>query len=305
MGLITRKYIIYATALTRSNGVRAMYKLYTLLRDHGYETYIFCDKEPHRPEYKYVDFITQEIRDEYVIVYPEGVIGNPLQIRRVVRWVMYFPGYFGGAFTYHPSETIFAWYKDYYDAPELRVTNIEHDLFFDAGLPKTHDCYFVYKGDKWRDVKELDGLVEINAVFPPSRRELAHLLQNTGTLYSFDPYTVLLWEAKLCGVRRVLIITKNGFKEYNGEPAGEDPPEVYERQLLAFIKITQALPAAIEMEKTTVTMKVKILKKRFLRFVYHFVKGACGQPPFLEAIKNRYLRQTFLRNKKTREGDAR
>lgn len=252
-----RRYIIFAPAYSGSNGTRARYKLHDLLRERGYEAFLWCNEEPHRECYHYVDAITPGMRDNDVAVYADAPAGNPLGLKRVARWVLYFPGYFGGTKVYHPSEAIFTWNRLYFDAPELRVPAFDHDLFFDPGKPKTIDCYFVHKGGKWKNVKEVDGLLELNMQFPATRRELAKILQTTGTLYSFDPHTAVLWEAKLCGVRHVLVVTEDGFAEYNGIPAAEDPHEVVERQLSYFIETTQAMPATEEIEKISLGLCLK------------------------------------------------
>jgi hypothetical protein len=178
--------------------------------------------------------------------------------------VLYYPGVLGGTPAYHPSETVFTWARQYHDAPVLSVPSIDTSLFFDPGLPKTQDCYFVHKGGKWRDLEEVEGLMEINMDFPKTREQLAEILKTTGTLYSFDPHSALNDEAKVCGAN-VRLVTPDGHVGFERE---DEDLDLFGRQLDFFIEATQGLAPASVMEKSSLSERLK-MSLRVLRAILY------------------------------------
>ena len=236
-GAARKKYIIHAPRLSKSNGIRALYTLYEILRAKGYEAFIHCPGE-NRGHYHYMNDVARDTRLRDIAVYPEIVSGNPLRFQNVVRYVLFYPGKIGGDKFYHPRELVFTWDARYYDAPELFLPCLDRSLFFDEKLPKTQDCRFVHKRGKWREVKEAEGLTEINMDYPSSREELARLLKTTGTLYSFDESSLLNLEALSCGAR-VKIITADGIRDCLEADFERFRPEAIDRSVNRFIQLTQ------------------------------------------------------------------
>ncbi|WP_298068749.1 hypothetical protein [uncultured Mailhella sp.] len=235
---MNREYIIWTPPFCGSAGVRALHKLAEELRKHGQSVRLWSWGE-RRAGFDYVERLTPHMREEGIAVYPEIVAGNPLRFRNVARWVLFFPGILGGEKSYHPSEKIFTWTQTYYPGvPRLFPDILDRKLFHDAGLPRTQDCTFVHKGGKWKSIPELEGLTEITMSRPKTREELAHLLQTTGTLWSFDAHSSLLDEAYYCGAA-VKVITEDGFRDFTPDLIFSQ--EVFERELAVFITETQAL----------------------------------------------------------------
>lgn len=232
-----KRYIIYAPVLSNSMGVRVLYHLHDVLKKHGYEVLIFCPDKQFS-QYTYIDRIDTVTRKHDVVIYPEIVKGNPLGFNNVVRYVLFFPGKLGGDTSYNKRELVVSWSEEYYaHAPLLAFDLTNTQLFYDAGLSKTQDCVFIYKNGKWKEVKELDGLVEITMEYPPTQEELAQLLKTTGTLYSYDHYSAILHEASLCGAN-VKLICEDGFIDYIDTSISCD---VQEQQINTFIKLTQSI----------------------------------------------------------------
>ena len=159
---MSRAYLIWAPPFCGSAGVRALYKLAAVLREHGQRVRLWSWGDTRQPGFDYAEHCTSQMREEDIVIYPETVKGNPLQIRNVVRWILFFPGRLGGESCYHPSEKVFTWSEEYYaGAPKLTVDIIDRKLFFDAGLPRTRDCTFVHKGGSgkicpnWRALRKL------------------------------------------------------------------------------------------------------------------------------------------------------
>ena len=266
---MNRRYLIWAPPFCGSAGVRALYKLATELREHGQSVSLWSWGDTRQPGFDYAESITPQMREEDIVVYPEVVAGNPLQMRNVVRWVLFFPGRNGGESNYHPSEKIFTWKDNYYPgAPKLTVDIIDRELFFDAGLPRTRDCTFIHKGNKWKNVPELDGLTEITMEWPKTRTELAQLLQTTNTLYSWDNCSTLLEEAILCGVS-VKIITDDGFCNFHPIPVSSQ--ESFEKEFSFFIHETQSMHYKGELQPLNMDILQKIRLTKLKIHIWHTI----------------------------------
>ncbi len=262
-----KRYIIYAPVLSNSMGVRVLYHLHDVLKKHGYEALIFCpDKQ--LSQYTYIDRLDIVTRKHDIVIYPEVVKGNPLGFNNVVRYVLFFPGKLGGNASYNKQELVVSWSREYYArAPLLSFDLTNTQLFHDAGLPKTQDCVFIHKRGKWKEVKELDGLVEITMEYPSTQEELAQLLKTTGTLYSYDHNSALLDEALLCGAK-VKLVCEDGFSNYISKITTH---EEQAKQLNTFIQLTQLHQGKIEYT-TSLKRNVCIQKIRLKIFVIKYFK---------------------------------
>ncbi|MEI8129123.1 MAG: hypothetical protein WCG95_05855 [bacterium] len=231
-----KDYVIWTPSYRKSNGVKALHRLYGELEKRGFNVYLYSGK-PYTEGYRYVEKISEDLRTNAVVIYPEIVFGNPLRFQNVGRYVLNYPGVLGGDKTYHHSEVIFAHVEDFYPhANILTIPWIDETLFYNDNSPKTQDCYFVYKGGKFRKAKETEGLLEINLNYPKTQKELADLLRKTEILYSYDNCSSILDEALICGAK-VKIITKDGVEDYkvNYNELVKD----FEKNMENFINITQ------------------------------------------------------------------
>ena len=129
----------------------------------------------------------------------------------------------------------------------------------------------MHKGGKWKDVPELKGAVEINMHFPKTRQELAHLLQTTEILYSYDDCSALLDEAYFCGAK-VKLITKDGFKDYSPETFFD--PALLDEQLKTFFEITQKMDYKGEIEAFYLpdNLKQAVRKVRLYSILFSLTK---------------------------------
>ncbi len=231
-----KKYIVWAPPYEKSNGVRALYKLCEELNNFGYDAHVFSGP-PYKEGVRYLKKLTKEMKKNDIIIYPESLPGNPLEFKRVVRWVLFYPGQIGGDKNYEKNEIVFSWLKDYYDAPILQVQHLDHELFYeDKNIVKDTDSYFVYKGGQCRTFPELEKAVKITYDYPQTRKELAQLLRRTKTLYSFDDKSALNNEALLCGAK-VKIVTPDGMYEHT--TTEEVSYDYFKNEIENFIKITQ------------------------------------------------------------------
>jgi hypothetical protein len=211
---LKKDYIIFAPEYVSSNGVRVLYKLADEIKKRGYKAFIFSVPNPEL-NYDFITSITPQQQENSIVIYPEVIKGNPLKIKNVVRWILFFPAKIGGDYDFPEYENIFVFDRVYYPEGDiLYIPNLDYSLFYeDKSIEKDVDCYFVYKGGKWREIKEFDSMIEINAKFPSKRKELADLLRRTRILYSYDKNSLLLDEALLCGCQ-VKLVTQDGFVDY-------------------------------------------------------------------------------------------
>ena len=113
------KFVIYTYDYSPGvGGIKVMHKLCDMLNANGVEAYLMPihirDDFYTCSDYN-TPLITQEVFDDLdnaVVIYPEGIIGNPLNAKNVVRWIL---GPFDeqAAKTYSKSDLVY-WYMDYY-----------------------------------------------------------------------------------------------------------------------------------------------------------------------------------------------
>lgn len=268
--MMPKGYVIYAPKYSKSNGVRVLYKLAETLKAKGFMAYVFAPPSDEI-ECDFISEITSEMRENYIVVYPEIVVGNPLQFKNVVRWVLYFSGKLGGEEKYWDYENVFTFSEIYKsDCPVLSISTLDKKLFYADDTVKDIDAYFVYKGGKWKEVPELEGLIEINADFPKTRNELANLLRRVKTLYTYDQYSLLLDEAKLCGCE-VRLITKDGFSEYN--PNYESFLSKIDSQIEYFIASTQKMNYKGKIQPLSFSYRCFLVAAKIKYFYYKYLSG--------------------------------
>ena len=254
-----KDYIIVSPKYSKSNGVRTLYRLADALKMRGYNVYMFSPMTEGL-NYNFIAEITKEMQENAIVIYPELIYGNPLNFKNVVRYVLYYPGVNGGDSQYDSREYIVSFDPVYYpDVDVLSIPGLDKTLFYeDTSVKKDIDCYFVYKGGKWRNIEEFNNMVEINCNYPENRTELADLLRKTKILYSYDEHTLLLDEAIACGCE-VKIVRENCFEDYNGEKYKELFKN-YESQLENFILVSQAMENKEKIKRRNLS-KIKIYRR--------------------------------------------
>lgn len=234
-------YVIYTPKYAASNGIRVLYKLADELIKRGYNVFLFSEPSEGK-NYQYINKLTKELKDDAVVVYPEVIFGNPLNAKKVVRYVLYYPGVNGGDIKYDENDLVFTFNHEYYkNADLLSISTMDTSLFYKDETQKDINCYFVNKGGKWKDIPEFKDFVEINMLYPATREELAKLLRRTKKLYSYDRHTLLTEEAYACGCD-VKYVTEDGFEDFVPDKTNYYTVEEYNSFIDNFIKKTQNFP---------------------------------------------------------------
>ena len=224
-------FYIYTPAIRlNSAGIRVLHYLCNALNQNGQEAWLVLHNPKENLNPTDLDLNTPIISQEKVnehlaegrtptVIYSETVPGNPLKAKRVIRYLLHFPGALGGTKKFPDSEWLIAYSKKIMDS----VNNCNQSLFLPAinisELPpiqkKDPNLHLMYAG-KYRafvgepeKLTNLD-LVEIHRDGPhrQSRSEVLNLLSKASSIYVWENSSIST-EAVLLGT--VCIFVPNPF----------------------------------------------------------------------------------------------
>lgn len=150
--------------------------------------------------------------DACYVLYPEVILGNPLQARRVIR-------YFGNKDgILKQGRAVQAGQRDFLLGHSRVVApNADHICFFARQNPLFHrldthearyrrlDLTYVGKGELYGMGGCVDNTVEITRLWPTSKTQLAMLLRNCRFFYTGDAWSNINVEALACGAIPVFL----------------------------------------------------------------------------------------------------
>ncbi len=164
-----------------------------------------------------------EIRNwnDWIVVYPEVVFGNPLKAKHIVRWFLHHPGHITGAIYYGQNELYFRYHSGIrpYESPfsrlspsELRIVHYPLDLYNESGVSPNRmgTAYCVRKGAGKAIVHDLADSILIDG---KSHKEIAEIFKKAKQFISYDVYTAYSGFAVLCGCESVVIPDENVTEE--------------------------------------------------------------------------------------------
>lgn len=200
-----------------SGGLVALHQLAHLLAKQGQNSYIYSDKTFKGSSARIVSNIDFLRNDNTMVIYPEVINGNPLNIKNVTRWLLNTPGKLGGDGIYNDNDLIFKYY-DYFKAPneskvngELRTYNLKLDIFYNKNYERSGDCYIIKKGrDKVLDKHKPE---DINIDEFISDEYLSEVFNKSERFICYDSMCFHLQQAALCGCIPVVIPDDNISKE--------------------------------------------------------------------------------------------
>ena len=249
------KYIIVTPRYNHgSAGIRALSRLYSELTDRGYDAMIatcpslFRKRIGARLRRPIEIYITSRAlgiqKKDDIVVYPEFVIGNPFGVRKVVRYILNVPGKLGGDRKYASKELTFAYNSDLVQYSEGRVLHIPViesfftvDSSFDNNRPI--NSFWVGKGQNTNH-PVTKNCTEITRKWPADRKTLAELLKQTKIFYTYDDFTSLAVEAKMCGCE-VKLIKGNKVIDYPYALSCNSNEESFSKQFDQFLFLTGKL----------------------------------------------------------------
>ncbi len=153
----------------------------------------------------------RQVLDNGITIYPEIIVGNPLNAKHVVRYFLNGDGViFGKKSEYQPNDFCLAFSKVFFEKPHAILTKpIRSPLLNDVNAKPTHnrslDLTYFGKGPKYVSCFRIEGSVILPGDWPKTKSELAILLRNTRYLYCWDNQTSMITDAVSCGAKVVLL----------------------------------------------------------------------------------------------------
>ncbi len=231
-----KNFLIYSPEYSeRWGGVIALHKLAKIL-SINHNVYITSNSTLSNSSVKLINEISAKRlielenllpeNDEYIVIYPEVVFGNPLNAKKVIRWILYHPGVNGGDTKYDKNELIFTYSKyfvkdtEYKDVPVLFTFESKIDLFFDKGEERTTNSYLIKKGkhkypkinmmyNKIQSGFLLDNLLNKNNL----DKELNDVFNKSECFLSYDSASYHSVQAALCGCLSIVVPDDGVSKE--------------------------------------------------------------------------------------------
>lgn len=237
------KYLIYSPPYSEKvGGIIFLHHLCHLINLNGGEAYLYpafvnheisqlnlikpIFKTIHRAVLNYIrpyktnnnflsPVITErlDVDDNWIVVYPEIVFGNPLQARNVVRWFLHKPGFHTGKIYYSPGELYFNVHSGFGDFQFPGSVTSKHllslryfplEIYNETGSSASRAgcAYLIKKGRNRPDLpKAFDG----DLIDGLSHAEIASIFKRVRTFVSYDLYSAYSKLAVLCGCDSVVM----------------------------------------------------------------------------------------------------
>jgi len=230
------RFIIYSPPYNEnSGGAIALHKLCHLLNSLGYKAYFYSQKTPAFNNKKYFSSVmklaTYSIKAKFtprtnpnfntpvisyinkqqdIIIYPEIVDGNPLGVKKVVRWFLHKPGYHTNVINYGENELYFYFQKSFNDPNinknwnnKLRVLYLFDDIYKQVNFGNRRGtCHILRKGAHKKMVHDTSNSILIDDL---SHKEIAEIFNQVETCISYDTKTLYNQYAVMCGCESVVI----------------------------------------------------------------------------------------------------
>lgn len=206
-----------------SAGVRCLYYLAEYLIDLGHEVDGINYQKPSEPppEWCRIRFV-ERIQRSLCIVPESIVLEVPLP---KLRWVLNVPGKLGGP-KHYGNDEIVVYFKELeeaakaasFDGTAFPLTIGALERIKDLGKKRILDLWYEGKGQS-DDSHPVDA-IRLTRHWPPTRPELFSLLQRAETLYSYDDFTALNFEAYSSGCKT--LIRRSGNWEAYEPPEGSE-----------------------------------------------------------------------------------
>lgn len=169
--------------------------------------------------------------DDFVVIYPEIVDGNPLNAQNVVRWLLYVPGGHSGRIHYGTGEMYVRFNSGVgrFEIPgsvtvadQLKIVHYPLDIYWQPqdGSARSGCAYAVRKG---RGKPLIHHPPDAICIDGRSHQDVAAILRGVKTFVSYDPYTAYSLFAAISGCDSV-VIPDDGVSEDEWYP---DPADRY------------------------------------------------------------------------------
>ncbi len=247
------KFLIYTHRYdVNSGGLIVLHFLCHILNTLGYEAYlwpsyrpIFKKKEPFKSITKFLKYYKKELHrpfttnknwntpilksiygnEDIIVVYPEIVDGNPLELKNVVRWLLHKPGFHNKKIDFNENDLIFG-YGEKFSTLEypikknntLYLTYIMTDIYYQTNFDdRQGSCHMIRKGKNKKNIHPDDSLL----VDGMTHEELSNIFNEKKYFISYDTYTFYSIYASLCGCISI-VVPDAGVSKEEWHPKVED-----------------------------------------------------------------------------------
>lgn len=209
----------FKPALDFTNPIKAAYLFFRYFRKNI--KYGFKKKSKlNTPTASYKDL------ENGIVIYPEVVVGNPLNAKKVVRWLLHKPGFNNGGKIDFGIDDLFFYYDKAFDDsrynkhPEnhLHIVSQRSDVYkvTNDGTRKG-SCYLLRKGGNREIVHDTK---ESNLIDGLSHEKSAQVFNQVEYCISYDTYTMYNVYAAMCGCIPI-IIPEDGISKDQWQPVEE------------------------------------------------------------------------------------
>jgi len=206
-------YLIYTPSYTtKSSGVATLHLLCHALNEEGEKAFLFPDcidgfaTNPHLN----TPFLTTQERNFYItegiepiVVYPDIVRGNPLDAKKVVRYLLAPAGAYGGDKTFEDTDQIWGALPSIAENV-LRLPVCDTSIFYRNASSRSGSCYYAHKyemhGNKLLDI------TKDSVKLQGTQQEIANILRTNTVCYLYEVSSIIT-EAALCGCHVILVRT--------------------------------------------------------------------------------------------------
>lgn len=210
-------YIYAIQYLQNSYGQRCLFELGYIINSIGYNVRILVTGKGDNIPEKYISLVVYdessiEVSSSDIVIYPDGITGNPLKALNVVRYILA-PEFLNTSthINYGENDYIVSYSKQVDSLfPQMYILNNENDELFSMEHVKKRNMACIYHGkhiDKYKSLmnekidtisNDFDEVITITRDHPKSKVELLKLLKEAKLLISLDPLSSLNYEATLC-----------------------------------------------------------------------------------------------------------
>ncbi|UUO14265.1 O-linked N-acetylglucosamine transferase, SPINDLY family protein [Dolichospermum heterosporum] len=216
-------FVIFSPAFqAHVGGVIALHNLARIIDEAGFSCKIFDMNGLKIPNSIFEKYGTEaDVNENTVVVYPEVTVGNPLNAKYIVRWILCELG------INCPHDIYKTWGKDdfvyhyctYNPEKDVKHYNLLSPLYINPALKnhgKSRDgyCHIIRKGHKFH--KPLKYIHPSDSLFLDnnlSQEILIEIFNRKEYLISYDPYSYIGSMAALCGCIPIILPMKGTTKD--------------------------------------------------------------------------------------------
>jgi hypothetical protein len=208
--LVPYEDLVPVSTANMLNGLTNLLKFYLKLRLNSFRTYPSFNTPVKR-----LSEVKKDI-DQYIVVYPEIVFGNPFGASHIVRWLLHQPDFHKGYalhrrgdyyVKYNSAIAHFNYFDNEFSNYDLKVVHYPTDIYKPPLDPNDRkgEVYCVRKGRNRPDLVLPSNAVVIDDM---PHADIALLFQKAEKLISFDTYTAYSRFAALCGCDSIVVPEK-------------------------------------------------------------------------------------------------